>query len=53
MTSKEDDVVIAPLLDGEGRRLVGWAPTRVERVTVEQREYLRRLRYQQRWTRKR
>jgi hypothetical protein len=44
----EDDIVMAPLLDKLGRRLVGWAPTRAGQVTVEQREYMRRLRQKDR-----
>ena len=48
MTSLDDDIVIAPLIDKDGRPTVGWAPTRARRATVEQREYLRRLRDQRR-----
>ena len=48
-TDITDDLVIAPLLDKEGRRIVGWAPTRVERVTIEQQEYVRRMRFQRGW----
>ena len=49
-TDITDDLVIAPLLDKEGRRIVGWAPTRVERVTIEQHEYVRRMRFQRGWS---
>jgi hypothetical protein len=39
--------VLAPLLNEQGRR-IGWVPTRLSRITLEQREYMRRLRMQNR-----
>ena len=45
--SPADVLVVAPLINDEGRK-VGWVMTRIGAITVEQREYVRRLRWQER-----
>lgn len=44
MKSEQLPVVIAPLLsEKDPTRKVGWAPMRIDVVTLQQREYMRRM----------
>jgi hypothetical protein len=43
-TTRDPVLVMAPILLSPGTRHVGWVLTRSDAVTLQQREYLRRLR---------